>query len=116
MLISEKLKAGLIGATIGAVALAVVGFSWGGWTTAATARERSASAAQREVVAAMVPMCLERAQQDPQAVQTLAELRDSPAFERRNKLMATGWATMPGAESPDRALAVACLEQLASRF
>jgi hypothetical protein len=38
----EWLKPGLYGAACGAVALAVIGFSWGGWVTGGTARTMAA--------------------------------------------------------------------------
>lgn len=38
----EWLKPGLFGAGIGAVALAIVGFSWGGWVTGGTAEAMAA--------------------------------------------------------------------------
>jgi len=116
MKITSDLKAGFYGAVVGAVALAVVGFSWGGWTTASMARERTADAAQQQVVAALVPICLEQARRDPEATATLAELRDAASFNRRSLMMETGWAMMPGADAADRDVAIACLEQLAARF
>ncbi len=38
----EWLKPGLYGAACGAVALAVIGFSWGGWVTGGMARTMAA--------------------------------------------------------------------------
>ena len=38
----EWLKPGLYGAACGAAALAVIGFSWGGWVTGGTARTMAA--------------------------------------------------------------------------
>jgi len=40
------------GAACGAVALAVVGFSWGGWATGGTARLMAAEQLQSDVVSA----------------------------------------------------------------
>jgi dienelactone hydrolase len=62
----EWLKPGIYGAAVGAVALAIVGFSWGGWVTGGTAEKLASDQAKLEVVAALVPICLEQSSQDPQ--------------------------------------------------
>jgi hypothetical protein len=41
----EKIKQGLLSAAGGAVALAIVGFAWGGWVTGSTAQQMAAVAA-----------------------------------------------------------------------
>ena len=68
MNIPEWLKPALYGAAAGAVALAIVGFSWGGWVTGGTAKQMAANRAKLEVVAALVPICVEQSKQDPQVV------------------------------------------------
>ncbi|WP_417627158.1 hypothetical protein [Pararhodobacter aggregans] len=112
MNVPEWLKPGLIGAVIGAVLVGVLGFTWGGWMTGASAHDRAMTMARDDVVAAMVPVCLERARTDPQREATLATIAAAQNFQRRDALMATGWATVPGSEAPDRALAQACLAAL----
>ena len=110
------LKPGVSGAVVGAAALAIVGFSWGGWVTGATAAKLAGSQAKREVVAALVPICLERSSQDPQAGDTLTELKNTSSYKRVDVLMETGWATMPGASKPSRDVARACALELAAGF
>ena len=112
----EWLKPALYGAAAGAIALAVVGFSWGGWVTGNAADRMAADAARGEVVAALVPICLEQSRMDPQAAETLATLKAANRYQRDELLMNAGWATMPGASDPDRSVARACMEQLASQF
>lgn len=112
----EWLKPGLYGAGAGAVALGIVGFSWGGWVTGGTAEQMAADQARVEVVAALVPICIEQSKQDPQVVETLAQLKDASSYKRNDMLMDTGWATMPGSSDPDRQVARACLEKLANQF
>lgn len=112
----EWLKPVLTGAAAGAIIVTIVGFSWGGWVTGSTAREMAKDQADAEVVAALVPICLEQSSQDPQFGETIVELKDARSFERARLLMATGWATMPGAEEPDRNVASACMDALAERF
>ncbi len=116
MNIPEWVKPGLYGAAIGAVALAIVGFSWGGWVTGATAKQMASDQGRLEVVAALVPICLEQSKQDPRVVETLVELKDATSYKRSDMLMKAGWATMPGSSDPDRSVARACMDQLAAQF
>ncbi len=116
MITSEWLKPRLYGAVVGAVALAIVGFTWGGWVTGGTAQQMAAERAKLEVVAALVPICIEQSNRDPQVVETLAQLRDAGSYERSNMLMKAGWATMPGSSDPNRNVAKACIEVLAAQF
>jgi hypothetical protein len=112
----EWLKPALYGAVVGAVALAIVGFSWGGWVTGGTADKMASDHARKEVVAALVPICLEQSKQDPQLTQTLAQLQAANNYKRSDMLMEAGWATMPGSSDPNRAVASACMEKLAAQF
>jgi len=116
MNIPEWLKPGLYGAAAGAVALAIVGFSWGGWMTSGTAEKMASNQARLEIVAALVPICIEQSKQDPQVMETLAQLKDASSYQRSDMLMKAGWATMPGSSDPNRQVASACMEKLAAQF
>ena len=105
----EWLKPGIYGAVIGAVTLAIVGFSWGGWVTGGTAQEQAAEMSEDNVTAAMVPVCLDIARTDPQRGAKLETIRDVSRYQQRDALMEAGWATVPGSDGPDRDLAQACL-------
>ena len=56
MLKTEIIKPVLMGAVGGAVALAIVGFSWGGWVTGGTAETMANKQAKSAMVAALAPM------------------------------------------------------------
>ena len=112
----DWLNPGLKGAAVGAAALAIVGFTWGGWVTSGAAKEMASNQAQLEVVAALMPICIEQSKQDPQADVTLAQMKEAGYFERGEILMKAGWATMPGSSDPDRTVATACLEKLSDRL
>jgi hypothetical protein len=101
---------------VGAAALAIVGFTWGGWVTGGTAKEMAADQAKLEVVAALVPICIQQSGQDPQVVETLALLKDADSYKRGDMLMNAGWATMPGSSEPNRNVAKACMKVLAAQF
>jgi len=53
----------LWGAAAGAIALAIVGFNWGGWVTAGAAETLAKSRAATAVVAALTPICIEKFRQ-----------------------------------------------------
>jgi dienelactone hydrolase len=116
MNIPEWLKPGLQGAAVGAVALAIVGFAWGGWVTAGTAKQMASDHARLEVVAALVPICIEQSKQDPQVMETLIQLKDASSYNRSDMLMEAGWATMPGSTAPNRNVASACMDKLEAQF
>ena len=110
------LKPGLYGAVVGAAALTVVGFAWGGWFTGSTAEKMASEQAQREVLAALVPICVEQSNRDPEVAETLAVLKNTSSYQRNDMIMKTGWATMPGSSDPDRDVASACMRVLAAQL
>ena len=52
----EKYRYGLWGAVAGAIALAIVGFTWGGWVSAGTAKAQADAAGWT----ALLPICAEK--------------------------------------------------------
>lgn len=114
MQLPEWIKPALGGAAAGAIALAIVGFSWGGWVTAGTAQTMANDASNAAVVSALVPYCVSQANGDPQASVILAELKEARPTNRRAVIEKAGWATPMDAERPNRALAQACQEVLAA--
>lgn len=108
----EWLKPGMYGALIGAVCVGVLGFTWGGWVTGGTATERAIAMSRNDVVAAMVPVCLDMARSDPARAKKLETIRAAATYQRRDALMETGWATVPGTDAPNRDIAQACLAAL----
>lgn len=108
----EWLKPAIYSAIGSAALTMVVGFSWGGWVTGGTAQTMSATEARSAVVAALVPVCLQMSQDDPDRLAKLAMISEAPTYQRREKLIEAGWATTPGAEAPNRDLAQACIADL----
>jgi hypothetical protein len=94
------------GMVIGAVASMVIGFSWGGWVTGGTANKLAAEQAGNAVVAVLTPLCVAKFLQDGDAKANLAVLQKiSTSWEQGQYLEKGGWATRPGAASPDYELA-----------
>jgi dienelactone hydrolase len=110
------IKPAAYGAGVGAVALAIVGFSWGGWMTESKANEFAATKSRLAVVAALVPICLNQSKNDPKEAETLEMLKSATPYQRGKLLMDAGWATMPGAPDPNRTVAQACASELSTNF
>lgn len=108
----EWLKPSAYGAFIGAFTITVAGFSWGGWMTENQANSMADTRSHSELIAAMVPVCINMAQQDTDRAAKLTSIREAKTYNRRDAVIATGWATVPGFEKPDRDLAQACLARL----
>jgi hypothetical protein len=102
------------GAAIGAIALAIVGFSWGGWVTGGTAAKNVAAASHDAVVAALAPICVERFRGQSDAVVRTADLAKISTWERGSIIEKSGYATMPGSKTADSDVARACAEILAT--
>jgi len=78
----EWLKPGLYGAACGAVALAVIGFSWGRWFTGGTTRTMAADQSKVEVVAALSLICVDQSKRDPQLAERVAATKTASSWNR----------------------------------
>src|ERR1700745_2892374 len=111
MKIPVWLKPGLFGAAFGGIAMAIVGFSQLGWKTAASADNLAQEQADT-VVAALLPFCVAKAQEDAEQA-ALAKFRaEHSSFSRYDLVIKAGWATFGVANAPDSALARACAVKL----
>ena len=103
----------LWGAVAGAVALAIVGFTWGGWVTGATAERLAGARADAATVAALTPICVTQFQAGPAARASLVTLKKIQSWEQAEYVSNGGWATMPGhTAAPSREHAAACAAAL----
>jgi len=108
----EKIKIGLLGAVGGAIVLAIIGFSYGGWVTGGTAQKMAEETAVDAVVNRLVPICVEQFKQDPAKDQKFKELEKTDSWQRGDYLEKQGWATMPGEKKPDSKVADECAKQI----
>ena len=106
----------IISAVAGALALAFVGFVFGGWVTSGKSMVVADEMARKQVVAAMVPICIEQSKRDPDAAAKLADLKAAVSYNRNDMLMQTGWATMPGSSEPLRMVGEKCMDELEKSF
>ncbi|MGH7368104.1 MAG: hypothetical protein ACREK9_16995 [Candidatus Rokuibacteriota bacterium] len=69
--------------------------------------------ADAAVTTALVPICLAGEKADVGRAKTLGELTAlTSSYEQTEFVMKTGWATFPGQEDPNRAVAEACASAL----
>ena len=107
MQIPVEAKPAFWGAVAGAVAAAVIGFSWGGWVTGGKAEAAAAQRASSAVVTALAPLCADRFTRATDATASLAALKGADQWSRGDLVEKGGWATMPGTNAPDQVTAVA---------
>jgi hypothetical protein len=110
----EWLKPGLYGAACGAVALAVIGFSWGGWVTSGTARTMAADQSKAEVVTALSLICVDQSKRDPQLAERVAAIKTASSWNRGDLVLKNGWATMPGTAEGNSQVAKDCADKIAA--
>lgn len=114
MNIPAEVKPALWGAAGGAIALAILGFTWGGWVTAKTADAMAKERASAAVVSVLSPICVDKFQHQPDAATSLIELKKASSWQQGTFVEKGGWATMPGSKTVDSSVAKACAETLAS--
>ena len=103
----------LQGAAAGAVLTMIIGFNWGGWALGSTVDKVAKDRADSAVVVALAPICVDKFRQAANAPENLSALNKiSYAWDRGTFVEKGGWATMPGAASPDSAVARACAEMI----
>jgi len=103
----------LQGAAAGAAVTMIVGFNWGGWALGSTVDKVAKDRADSAVVVALAPICVDKFRQAANATENLSELNKiNYTWDRGTFVEKGGWATMPGAASPDSAVARACAEMI----
>ena len=110
----EQTNSFLWGAAVGAIALAIGGFNFGGWVTGGTAEKLAVARADLATVTALTPICVAQFRANPRAQASLTALKETQGYEQSEYVSKGGWATMPGstAAEPNRDVAQACAEAL----
>jgi alpha/beta superfamily hydrolase len=107
MSIPIETKPALWGFVGGAAALAVAGFSWGGWMTSAKAELAASSRAESAVVAALAPVCAAKFQSAGEVVANLAALKKVDSWSQGDFIEKGGWANVTGAKATEHLSSVA---------
>jgi hypothetical protein len=101
------------GAATGAIVLTAIGFFWGGWTTQGSHLTAVKAASDAAVVSALAPLCVDSFLKGVNAGEQKSEMMKVSAWNRGAFIEKGGWATMPGATTPNTAVAKACADLLA---
>ena len=104
----------LQGAFVGFAATALIGFTWGGWTLGKTANEMAEKRATAAVVTALAPICVDNFRRAVDAKANLAELTKITSWQQGSFVEKGGWATLPGSDAANSAVARACADVLTS--
>jgi hypothetical protein len=115
MKLPVETKPALWGIAGGAIAAAIVGFSWGGWVTGGKADAEATQRANAAVVVALAPVCVERFQRATDVSANLAALKKVDSWSQGDFVEKGGWATAPGSKPSEQlsAVAKACASLLA---
>jgi hypothetical protein len=116
MKIPVETKPAFWGFVAGAVALAIIGFTWGGWVTSGRAEASATQRANSAVVVALAPVCAEKFRHASDMAANLAALKKADSWSQGDFVEKGGWATLPGSNSPEQVTAVAkaCASLLAT--
>jgi hypothetical protein len=107
MQIPIEAKPALWGMAGGAVALAIVGFNWGGWITGGKAESAAQMRVDDAVVGVLAPVCVEKFQGAAEAPANLVALKKVDTWSQGEFVEKGGWAAVPGKHSSERLSAVA---------
>jgi hypothetical protein len=88
MKVPASVKPAVWGAIGGAIAAIVVGFAWGGWVTGGTAGLMEEASAEAAVVQAFTPLCVAKAEQQPEK---FASLKEESSYQRDDFVIEAGW-------------------------
>ena len=87
----------------------IVGFNWGGWSTAAKAEKMSGEA----VLASQAAICVAQFVKQPNHEEKLKEIEKIDSWKRDEFIEKGGWDKMPGQEKADYGVSDACVDGLA---
>jgi|ERR1700730_7612734 hypothetical protein len=102
------------GAAAGAIATMIIGFSWGGWVTGGTSKELVQRSVSTALVSALSPICVDKFQRSAEVTANLVEFKKVNSWQQGSFIEKGGWATMPGGDTANEAVAQACATMLSN--
>jgi len=103
-----KIKSGIWSLIGGAVITMVIGFAWGGWTTASTTQ----AMANEAVLASQAAICVAQFMKESGHEERLKAFEKVSSWDRAKFIEKGGWDKMPGQEEADYSVAQACSDGL----
>ena len=106
--IKLTIQSAIWGAVGGAVAAIIIGFAWGGWTTAGTTQRMTDEA----LLASRAAICVAQFVKQPNHQEKLAELEKVSSWNRHEAIEKGGWDKMPGQQEAVYDVSRACADGL----
>ena len=103
-----KVKYGTWGLICGAIISMIIGFGWGGWSTASTTQKMTEEA----LLASQAAICVAQFVSQPNYEEKLKELAEINQWKRSDFIEKGGWDKMPGQKESDYAVKHACVDGL----
>jgi hypothetical protein len=99
-----KFKYGAWGLVCGAIIAMIIGFGWGGWSTAKTTQTKTEEA----VLASQAAICIAQFMKEPNHGEQLKNFEKEVGWGRTEFIEKGGWNKMPGQETALYGVARAC--------
>jgi hypothetical protein len=107
-----KVTAAIWGFVLGAGIAMIIGFVWGGWTTATTTQRMSDEA----VMTSQVSICVAQFMNGANNKARIKEFQGAENYQRGELIEKGGWDRMPGQEKATWGVASACVAGLEARI
>ena len=105
---AAKVKYGVWGLILGGVLATIIGFAWGGWSTAS----RTQRLGEEAVLTARAAICVAQFTKDPNHQEQLQAFDKVGHYQRSTFIEKGGWDKMPGEEQGGFAVARVCADGL----
>jgi hypothetical protein len=99
-----KIKFGSWGLVIGAATAMIIGFGWGGWSTASATKEMTENA----ILENRTAICVAQFMADSNNADNLLEFEKIDSWKRYELVEKGGWDKMPGQQEASSGVARAC--------
>jgi hypothetical protein len=109
---NTKVMSGLWGLLFGVVVAMIIGFVWGGWTTARAAQKMS----ERAVLTSRTAICVAQFMSNPDHTTAIREFQETYSSRRSKLIEKGGWDKMPGQEKAAWDVSSACVAALEARI
>jgi len=102
----EKIKFGVWGMIGGAAVAILIGFNWGGWSTAGATQK----VAENAVITSQTAICVAQYMREGDSTDKLKAFEDIDAYKRTEFIEKGGWDIMPGQKEASYGVSRACAE------
>ena len=106
--LEAKMQYGIGGLVCGAVVAIIIGFSWGGWSTASATQKVTDTAIRTSQAA----ICVAQYTKEPKTAERMKEFAAIDSYKRSEFIEKGGWDKMPGQKDAGFGVASDCAEGL----